>query len=133
MTTSIKSSIKRGFVVGFILLMLATSAYSQPIETSTSNKSQIAVTTTDSKTNVLVTGFPAKTTVVIFDTENNLLSIVSTNDDGAASVTLPPDIKNTIYAKTLNGEIMVSGKTNKEGIKAPEVFAMKKRTVVNRV
>jgi hypothetical protein len=133
MITFIEGSIKRCLPVGFIWLMFGISAYAEPIQTNAANKSQLTIIAADSKTNIVVTGFPAKTTVVVFDDQNNLLSIVSTNNDGAVSLTLPSNIKNTIYVKTLNGEIVVSGKTINESEKGPEIFAMKKRTVLNRV
>jgi hypothetical protein len=132
MITFIESSIRRLLAVGFIISILGVSAHAQSIPTNAANKSQLTVTATDSKTNILVTGFPPKTTVVVFDNENNLLSIVSTNDDGAASLTLPADIKNIIYVKTLNGEIMVSSKTGSESEKVQEIFAATKRTSANK-
>jgi hypothetical protein len=132
MITFIENSIRRFLAVGFIMSMLSISASAQHIQTTAVNKSQLTVTATGSKTNILVTGFPPKTTVVVFDNENNLLSIVSTNDEGAASLTLPADIKNTIYVKTLNGEIMVSSKTSNEGERVQEIFAVRKRTSANK-
>jgi hypothetical protein len=132
MITFIENSIRRFLAVGFIMSMLSISASAQHIQTTAVNKSQLTVTATGSKTNILVTGFPPKTTVVVFDNENNLLSIVSTNDEGAASLTLPADIKNTIYVKTLNGEIMVSSKTSNEGERVQEIFAVGKRTSANK-
>jgi hypothetical protein len=132
MITFIENSIRRFLAVGFIMSMLSISASAQHIQTTAVNKSQLTVTATGSKTNILVTGFPPKTTVVVFDNDNNLLSIVSTNDEGTASLTLPADIKNTIYVKTLNGEIMVSSKTSNEGERVQEIFAVRKRTSANK-
>jgi hypothetical protein len=128
MITFIEKSIIRAFTIVLLISISVASAYSQHIQTTTINKSRLSVTATDSKTNILVTGFPAKTTVVVFDNDNNLLSIVSTNDDGAASLTLPSYIVNTIYVKTLNGEIVVSSKASNEGEKVQEIFAVNKRT-----
>jgi hypothetical protein len=128
MITFIEKSIIRAFTIVLLISISVASAYSQHIQTTTINKSRLSVTATDSKTNILVTGFPAKTTVVVFDNDNNLLSIVSTNDDGAASLTLPSYIVNTIYVKTLNDEIVVSSKASNEGEKVQEIFAVNKRT-----
>jgi hypothetical protein len=128
MITFIEKSIIRAFTIVLLISISVASAYSQHIQTTTINKSRLSVTATDSKTNILVTGFPAKTTVVVFDNDNNLLSIVSTNDDGAASLTLPSYIANTIYVKTLNGEIVVSSRASNEGEKIQEIFAVNKRT-----
>jgi hypothetical protein len=128
MITLIEKSIIRAFTIVLLISISVASAYSQHIQTTTINKSRLSVTATDSKTNILVTGFPAKTTVVVFDNDNNLLSIVSTNDDGAASLTLPSYIVKTIYVKTLNGEIVVSSRASNEGEKVQEIFAVNKRT-----
>jgi hypothetical protein len=71
----------------------------------------------ETKTNIWISDFPKKTSVVVFDTDDNLLSIVSTNDFGAAYLSLPTGVKNTIIVKTLDGEISASNKAvvkNKE-------------------
>lgn len=70
--------------------------------------SRISVVTNDLKTNIWVSDFPKKTSIVISDDDDNLLSIVSTNDFGAAYITLPHSVKTTVIVKTLNGEVKVS-------------------------
>ncbi len=77
---------------------------------STSLRSRVAVVANESKTNIWVSDFPKKTSVVIMDNDDNLLSIISTNDFGAAYLSLPTNIKTTVIAKTLDGEIVVSNK-----------------------
>lgn len=72
--------------------------------------SRVAVVSNETKTNIWVSDFPKKTSVVITDGNDNLLSIVSTNDFGAAYITLPTSIKTVVIAKTLNGEITVSNR-----------------------
>ena len=83
--------------------MFLTASAQEPVKNS-----RISVVTNDVKTNIWVSDFPKKTSIVIYDNDDNLLSIVSTNDFGAAYVTLPTSIKTTVIAKTLNGEIKVS-------------------------
>jgi hypothetical protein len=84
---------------------------------NTTANSRIAVVASETKTNIWISDFPKKTSVVVFDTDDNLLSIVSTNDFGAAYLSLPTGVKNTIIVKTLDGEISASNKVvvkNKE-------------------
>lgn len=72
--------------------------------------SRIAVVANETKTNIWVSDFPKQTSIVISDNDDNLLSIVSTNEFGAAYLTIPASIKTTVIVKTLNGEIKVSNK-----------------------
>lgn len=104
--TSNSTCFKIGFLsIAFILL----SAYYfiASAQSSTSN-SRVAVVTNDSKTNIWVSDFPKKTSIVIFDNEDNLLSVVSTNDFGAAFVTLPTSTRTSVVVKTMNGEVKAS-------------------------
>ncbi len=73
-------------------------------------KSRVAVVAGETKTSIWVSDFPKKTSIVIMDTEDNLLSIVSTNEFGAVYLSLPTSLKTGVIVKTLDGEIMVSNK-----------------------
>ncbi len=94
-------------VLAVILSLVAASAQTEIKGTS---KSRLAVVALEAKTNIWVSDFPKSTSVVLFDEDDNLITIVSTNEFGAAYVSLPTSISTTIYAKTLNGEISVSNK-----------------------
>lgn len=72
--------------------------------------SRIAVVASAEKTNIWISDFPKSSSVVVFDQDDNLISIVSTNEFGAAFISLPKRITTTIHAKTVNGEISVSNK-----------------------
>lgn len=106
--TLLSANYKKGFF--FVSILIASSIlFTASAQTGTSN-SRIAVVTNETRTNIWVSDFPKHTTVVISDTDDNLLSLVSTNDFGAAYVSLPTNVKNTIIVKTLSGEITVSNK-----------------------
>lgn len=93
-----------------LFILIFSFFYTSSFAQTTPLKSRLAVTTTEVKTNVWVSDFPKNSSVLIFDAENNLLAITSTNDFGAAFLSFPKNIVTTIYAKTINGEIMVSNK-----------------------
>ena len=114
--TSASKCVKKGLVLVILSIILGSyfsTAYSQ----SSILNSRVAVVSNETKTNIWVSDFPRKTSVVITDNENNLLSIISTNDFGAAYLSLPTAIKTGIIVKTLDGEIKASNKAvikNKE-------------------
>jgi uncharacterized UPF0146 family protein len=74
-------------------------------------KSRVAVVANDSKTNIWVSDFPKETSIVIYDTENNLISITSTNKFGAAFLSLPKGVKTGVIVKTIDGEISATNKS----------------------
>lgn len=94
--------------IAFTLLGIA-STFAQGSD-ATALKSRIAVVASETKTSVWVSDFPKSTSVVLFDEENNILSIVSTNEYGAAYIALPKAITSTVFAKTLNSEVSASNK-----------------------
>ena len=106
MTTS--STYRKAFL--FIALSFISSFFFAASAQSTSLKSRVAVVTSESKTNIWVSDFPKQTSIVISDNEDNLISIISTNDFGAAFLSLPTSIKTTVIAKTLDGEVIASNK-----------------------
>ena len=102
--------LKNFFSAIAFLIVCSVSADAQ----ETSNlKSRLAIVATETKTTIWVTDFPKQASVVLFDENDNLLSIVATNEYGAAYLSLPTSITATIYAKTMNGEINVSNKAAK--------------------
>ena len=104
--TLISTYFKKGFL--FVALITITSFCLTASAQNTTLNSRIAVVANETKTNIWVSDFPKKTSIVIFDNEDNLLSIISTNDFGAAYISLPTSIKTTVIAKTLDGEIKAS-------------------------
>ncbi|WP_207495609.1 hypothetical protein [Aridibaculum aurantiacum] len=98
----------------FFLYILATVfsviTVSAQNDEATTLKSRLAVVALEDKTNIWVSDFPKGSTVVLFDEEDNLITITSTNEYGAAYISLPKTITTTIFAKTMNGEINVSNK-----------------------
>lgn len=105
--TTVTSYSKKVFL--FVTLSIISSFYFNASAQNTASNSRVAVVSNATKTNIWVTDFPKKASVIITDSDNNLLSIVSTNDFGAAFITLPSSI-NGVVAKTLDGEIIVSNK-----------------------
>ncbi len=93
-----------------IVTVIILSIFSFSAQAQTSAKSRIAVVTNDVKTNIWVSDFPKQSSVVVVDGENNILSIVSTNQYGAAFITLPQGVNSMVTVKTLNGEVSVSNK-----------------------
>ena len=130
-TLKMITAVKSIFAVLVLLAGLSTGASAQDIKAGSYTKSTVTVVTTENKTNISVSNFPKQTRVVIFDSEDNLISIISTNNTGAASITLPKTVSGTVYAKTLNGEILVSNKLeqdneNAEGLASKDVPASNK-------
>ncbi len=93
-----------------ILTVIILSVIGFSAEAQTNAKSRISIVTNDVKTNIWVSDFPKQSSVVVFDGENNILSIVSTNQYGAAFITLPQGVHSMVTVKTLNGEVSVSNK-----------------------
>ena len=90
----------------FAILVLAVSINTASAQTA--GKSRVAVVANEVKTNIWVSDFPKNTSIVIYDAENNLLSITSTNDYGAAFLSLPKGVKSGVIVKTIDGEISAS-------------------------
>lgn len=105
---SILSYSKKAFLL--VTLSFISSYYFIASAQNTALNSRVAVVSNATKTNIWVSDFPKKTSVVITDNDDNLLSIISTNDFGAAYLSLPTSIKTVVIAKTLDGEIIVSNK-----------------------
>ena len=113
------------------LLAVVLSIVTSSAQTAgTELKSRLAVVAAENKTTIWVSDFPKSTSVILFDEEDNLISIVSTNEFGAAYISLPKSITTTIFAKTMNGEINVSNKA-KLTSKSEQNVAVKSETVNN--
>ena len=116
MTTSSNKMIK-AFTAAILLTILTVSAgFAQ----TTPSKSRIAVVSSENKTNIWVSDFPKQTSIVVMDSENNLLSMITTNQYGAAFISLPEGINTEVIVKTLNGEVSVSKKAVAQKIKEEE-------------
>lgn len=94
----------------FFLFAIINSLYFSASGQNNALKSRVALVSNENKTNIWVSDFPKRTSIVIMDGDFNLISIVSTNDYGAAYISLPIIIKKEVFVKTLNGEIIVSNK-----------------------
>ena len=116
MTTSSNKMIK-AFTAAILLTIVTVSAgFAQ----TTPSKSRIAVVSNENKTNIWVSDFPKQTSIVVMDSENNLLSMITTNQYGAAFISLPEGINTEVIVKTLNGEVSVSKKAVAQKIKEEE-------------
>ena len=102
----------RLFVLVLLLMVASLSniALAQEVTKTENLKSRVSIDTGENQTKIWVTDFPKNTSVVIFDIDYNLISVVSTDDYGSAYINVNETIKNWIYAKTLNGEIIVTNK-----------------------
>ena len=118
----------RSFIalLAVVLSIVTTSAQTA----GTEPKSRLAVVAAENKTTIWVSDFPKSTSVILFDEEDNLISIVSTNEFGAAYISLPKSITTTIFAKTMNGEINVSNKAKLTN-KSEQNVAVKSETINN--
>ncbi len=94
----------------FAILVLVVSFNSASAQSNT-NKSRVAVVANDIKTNIWVSDFPKNTSIVIYDANDNLLSITSTNNYGAAFLSLPKSVTTGVVVKTIDGEISASNKS----------------------
>lgn len=103
---NLTANFKKGFL--FVASIIISICFNNASAQNTSLNSRISVVTEQTKTNIWVSDFPKKTSIVISDNDDNLLSIVSTNDYGAAYISLPANIKTTVIVKTLDGEIKAS-------------------------
>lgn len=105
--SSVASKIKVILAVVAIVISMNSTVSAQ----GTALKSRVAVVANDIKTSIWVSDFPKNTSVVIFDGENNLISITTTNNYGAAFISLPKGVKNGVIVKTIDGEISASNKS----------------------
>ena len=105
MTPAIVRILKSTLSIIILVVFSACSANAQ-----SSPKSRVAVVANEAKTNIWVSDFPKQTSIVIYDTENNLLSITSTNNFGAAFLSLPKGLKTGVIVKTMDGEVSASNK-----------------------
>jgi hypothetical protein len=103
---SLSSGFKKSFL--FVAFVSISSLFITASAQKGTTSSRIAVVANETKTSIWVSDFPKKTSILILDNDDNLLSIVSTNDFGAAYITLPTSIKSTVIVKTLDGEIKAS-------------------------
>ena len=103
-------------VANTIRVIIAVVAVAISINTtvsaqSTTLNSRVAVVTNDVKTNIWVSDFPKNASIVIYDGENNLISITTTNNFGAAFFSLSKGVKSGVIVKTIDGEISASNKS----------------------
>jgi hypothetical protein len=113
--TQFTTSTIKALVLSLVLFISTAVAVSAQSTEVPSLKSRIAVVATETKTNIWVSDFPKSTSIILFDEESNIIAIQSTNDFGAAYISLPKSITSTIFAKTLNGEVNVSNKAAVKG------------------
>lgn len=118
------------FIIAVLAVVFSVVSVSAQTEVGTTLKSRLAVVASETKTNIWVSDFPKSTSVVLFDEDDNLITIVSTNEFGAAYISLPNSITSTIFAKTMNGEITVSNKA-KLNNKQEQNVAIKSEPVSN--
>ena len=116
MTTSSNKMIKAFTAAILLTIVTVSTGFAQ----TTASKSRIAVVSNESKTNIWVSDFPKQTSIVVMDSENNLLSMITTNQYGAAFISLPTGINTEVIVKTLNGEVSVSKKAVAQKIKEEE-------------
>ena len=101
------SQISKILLTIILSVVLVTFASAQ----SVSEESRVAVVANEVKTSIWVSGFPKNTAIIVYDNENNLLSILSTNNYGAAYLSFGKKIKTGVIVKTTDGGITVSNKT----------------------
>jgi uncharacterized UPF0146 family protein len=108
MTPVVPRILKSVFSIFLLAVTLnCTSASAQNVAA----KSRVAVVTNDVKTNIWISDFPKNTSVIVYDSEDNLLSILSTNDFGSAYLSLPKSVKTGVIVKTIDGEITATNKS----------------------
>lgn len=80
--------------------------------------SRISVINKAEKNNIYLSNFPANSLLIISDAENNLISVVTTNNEGVAVVIVNKLNTKSIHAKTIENKYSVS--YNLEEIKKEE-------------
>lgn len=71
-------------------------------------ESRIAVTSNTESTKIYLSDFPANSLIIISDAENNLVSVVTSNNFGAAVIHISKQITKNITAKNIEGNISVT-------------------------
>lgn len=94
-----------------LAIIILVACYNSVSAQDNGTKSRVAVVANDQKTNIWVSDFPKNTSIVIYDSNDNLLSITTTNVYGAAFLSLPKGVKSGVVVKTIDGEISVSNKS----------------------
>ncbi len=94
-----------------LAIIILVASYNSVSAQDNGTKSRVAVVANDQKTNIWVSDFPKNTSIVIYDSNDNLLSITTTNVYGAAFLSLPKGVKSGVVVKTIDGEISVSNKS----------------------
>lgn len=107
MKNAFSSSLKAIIAVIISLSALSLSASAQEAKTT----SRVAVVANEIKTKIWVSDFPKNTTVVVMDSENNMLTLTTTNQFGAAYIALPAGTSAKVTVKTLDGGVVASNFT----------------------
>ncbi len=92
----------KSFFTIMVVMVCANSVQAQ--------NSRVSAITSGNKTNVWISDFPKQTSVILTDSDNNLLSIVTTNNFGSAFISLPAAVNADVVVKTLNGEVVATNK-----------------------
>lgn len=103
---TVVSKVTKAIATLVIVMVCGFSAVAA--EQGTTLKSRIAVVNNQTKTNIWVSNFPKNTSIIVLDSENNLVTVTTTNAYGATYISLPVNAKGNITVKTINGEVVAS-------------------------
>ena len=95
--------------------------------------SRVAITVDHANTNIWISDFPIKTKVMLVDADDNILSIITTNQYGAAFTQLSKSVYTQVTARTLNGELQVVNTAVIKSASANEPLAAGDKKVGNKV
>ena len=95
--------------------------------------SRVAITVDHANTNIWISDFPIKTKVMLVDADDNILSIITTNQYGAAFTQLSKSVYTQVTARTLNGELQVVNTAVVKSASANEPLAAGNKKAGNKV
>ena len=95
--------------------------------------SRVAITVDHANTNIWISDFPIKTKVMLVDADDNILSIITTNQYGAAFTQLSKSVFTQVTARTLNGELQVVNTAVVKSALANEPIAAGDKKTGNKV
>lgn len=84
--------------------------FTMNVQAQSPAQSRVAVVSSETKTNIWISDFPRQTSVLVVDADQNIIAIVTTNQYGAAFISVPTSVQSAITAKTINGEVSATNK-----------------------
>lgn len=118
-------------IVSLVVVLICGFSFSANAQNK-ATQSRIAVVSNETKTNIWVSNFPKQASIIVLDSENNLITVTTTNAYGATYISLPVNVKNSITVKTMNGEVVASNKVVVKETAPEETLAIAQQEFSNK-